>query len=471
MAIYHFHDRVISRGKGQSVVAAAAYQSRARLYNERDGETKDYSRKAGQDCLFSGVYVPKDAPAWAKDPERLWNGVERAEDQHNRTRARSATLAHGLDIGLMAELTPEQNRYALQDFIRETYVRHGYGVQASLHGPEQGGDARNIHAHLLVTIRTLDGDGFSPKKASLDRGEMQQQVRQWREAWAQTASRHLRRHGFTQEAERMASSHLTLEEQRQAALKRGDTAHAETLARDATEHLGPKATRRERDGIKTERGEINRKARAQAENRETLHRWKAQTEQAIAEEEARLQAQRQTEARPQAREPTPNPTASWWQAMNARAALHTPIPDNENQPEPPQRENAPRTPAARAFKQAQEPERTPQPEPPRRRTVQRETFNTSARPQESPPPRPASIEDTHTPTADFWKADRLKRAEPEEDQRPTEARRKGDGGDSQTQTHTPANENKRRPRAKTAEEMRARRSRGGRERTREPDRD
>ena len=109
--------------------------------------------------------------------------------------------------------------------------------------------------------------------------------------------------------------------------------------------------------------------------------------------------------------------------------------------------------------------------PPRRRTVQRETFNTSARPQESPPPRPASIEDTHTPTADFWKADRLKRAEEEEAQRRTEARRKGDGGDSQTQTPTPANENKRRPRAKTAEEMRARRSRGGRERTREPDRD
>ncbi len=235
MALYHCQVNAISRGKGQSVVAAAAYQSRARLYNERDGEVKDYSRKAGQDCLFSGVYVPKGAPEWAKDPERLWNGVERAEDQHNRTRKKSATLAYSLDIGLMAELTPEQNRYMLQDFIRDVYVRKGHGVQASIHGPEQGGDARNIHAHLLVTIRTLSGEGFSPKKESLDRGEMRDQVNAWREAWAQTASRHLRRHGFTQEAERMASSHLTLEEQRQAALKRGDTAHAETLARDATE--------------------------------------------------------------------------------------------------------------------------------------------------------------------------------------------------------------------------------------------
>lgn len=301
MAIYHFHDSVISRGQGQSVVAAAAYQLRAALYNERDGETKDYTQKAGQDLLFSGVYVPKNAPEWARDPQGLWNGVERAEDQHNKTRAKSATLAHNIDLALMAELTAEQNRYALQDFIREAYVREGYGVQASIHGPEQGGDGRNIHAHLLVTLRTLNGEGFSAIKPRRDRGQMQKQIYQWREAWAQTASRHLRRHGQEQAAARVEVGHLPLEEQRQKALERGDREHAEALAREATQHLGPKAARLERRGLQSERGDINRAAHAEASrHKQEREREREQAELARqiaeAEREAQREADRQAEA-------------------------------------------------------------------------------------------------------------------------------------------------------------------------------
>ena len=292
MAIYHFHDSVISRGKGQSVVAAAAYQSRAALYNERDGETKDYSQKTGQDLLFSGVYVPKDAPDWSRDAEQLWNGVERAEDQHNKTRKKSATLAHNIDLALMAELTAEQNRYALQDFIRETYVRAGHGVQASIHGHEAGGDRRNIHAHLLVSLRTLDGEGFRAQKERTDRRQMQKQLCAWREAWAHTAARHLRRHGHEQAAERMEVGHLDLETQRQKALERGDIEHAEALAREPTRHMGAHATRRERNGYQTERGDLNREIREQAKNSQTRNRWKDKTERELEElEDARRQAE------------------------------------------------------------------------------------------------------------------------------------------------------------------------------------
>ncbi|XQY93985.1 hypothetical protein ACNRWW_02245 [Metabacillus sp. HB246100] len=40
MAIYHFSTQVISRGKGQSAVASAAYRSGERLTDERTGEEK-----------------------------------------------------------------------------------------------------------------------------------------------------------------------------------------------------------------------------------------------------------------------------------------------------------------------------------------------------------------------------------------------------------------------------------------------
>src|ERR1035441_3927434 len=82
MAIFHLNAHVVSRGKGQNAVAKAAYNSRTKLEDERTGQTKDYRKFDG--LMFSGVFVPKDAPAWASDRQQLWNAVERREDESNR---------------------------------------------------------------------------------------------------------------------------------------------------------------------------------------------------------------------------------------------------------------------------------------------------------------------------------------------------------------------------------------------------
>jgi len=47
MAIYHLSARIVSRAKGQSAVAKAAYNSRSQLQDERSGQTYDYRRKGG----------------------------------------------------------------------------------------------------------------------------------------------------------------------------------------------------------------------------------------------------------------------------------------------------------------------------------------------------------------------------------------------------------------------------------------
>ena len=47
MAIYHCSIKIISRGKGKSAVAAAAYRSGEKLVNEYDGAIHDYTRKGG----------------------------------------------------------------------------------------------------------------------------------------------------------------------------------------------------------------------------------------------------------------------------------------------------------------------------------------------------------------------------------------------------------------------------------------
>jgi ATP-dependent exoDNAse (exonuclease V) alpha subunit len=131
MAIFHLNVHVVSRGKGQSAIAKAAYNSRTKLEDERTGINKDYSRVGG--VQFSGVFAPKDAPEWAKDREQLWNHVERREDESNR--ANSAQLAREIRIALPHELTDQQREWLVKDFVREELTRKGMVADVNIHAP------------------------------------------------------------------------------------------------------------------------------------------------------------------------------------------------------------------------------------------------------------------------------------------------------------------------------------------------
>ncbi len=248
MALYRCEASIISRGKGQSVVAAAAYQARDRLHNEQDGLTKDYTRHHGQELLECGIYAPKGAPAWVFNREQLWNAAEEAEDTYNKTRAKDAQTARRLEVALPHELNHEQNRRLLQDFLRDNFTRKGFACDVSIHGPHKDGDQRNTHAHILVTMRTVNAEGFNPQKPHPSKAEQRQQLEHWRENWARQCSRHLERAGFKMEAARMIYAHRTLEEQQKIAEARNDLEHAEALKRAPTLHEGPTATKMKREG-------------------------------------------------------------------------------------------------------------------------------------------------------------------------------------------------------------------------------
>ena len=77
MAIYHMQAKVVSRGSGRSAVAASAYMSCSRMYNDYDGIQHDYTRKQG--LIYQEVMLPPMAPSEWNDREQLWNAVEAAE--------------------------------------------------------------------------------------------------------------------------------------------------------------------------------------------------------------------------------------------------------------------------------------------------------------------------------------------------------------------------------------------------------
>ena len=81
IAIYHCNISIVSRGKGKSAVAAAAYRSGEKLTNEWDGITHDYTRKGG--VVHMEIMLPPHAPSSFSDRSTLWNSVELYEKAGN----------------------------------------------------------------------------------------------------------------------------------------------------------------------------------------------------------------------------------------------------------------------------------------------------------------------------------------------------------------------------------------------------
>jgi hypothetical protein len=154
-------------GRRNSAVAAAAYQGRHRLYDERNEEVQDYRRKSG--VAFTTILTPEGAPEWMQNPQRLWNAVEFKEDESNRHE--SAQLARSLEFALPVELTPEENRELALGVARE-FVSRGMVAQVSIHEPEPDNGQRNPHAHFLLTMREATAEGFGKKNREWNGGWM-----------------------------------------------------------------------------------------------------------------------------------------------------------------------------------------------------------------------------------------------------------------------------------------------------------
>ncbi len=149
LAIYHLEGKVVSRGTGRSAVAASAYLSCTNILNDYDGVRHDYTRKKG--LVWREVFLPEFAPPEWKDRGILWNAVEEAE------KTKDSRLAREFVPALPVELTPAQWQELLTDFIQDSFVAEGMCADVAIHDPHPPG--HNPHAHILLTVRPLDGQG------------------------------------------------------------------------------------------------------------------------------------------------------------------------------------------------------------------------------------------------------------------------------------------------------------------------
>lgn len=213
MAIYHYSQKPVSRGRGQSAVAGAAYRSAEKLYDQRLGQTFDYSRRRGvehAEIVLPTAAVQRDIQ-WARDRETLWNAAEGAEKR------KDARIAREHEVALPHELNKTQQIELLRAFALQIANRYNVAVDFALHRPHKKGDKRNFHAHIYSTTREITPTGLG-RKASIewsdtDRskqglGKAKEELTVMRGRWAELQNEHLAHAGLE-----VRVDHRTLEAQ------------------------------------------------------------------------------------------------------------------------------------------------------------------------------------------------------------------------------------------------------------------
>lgn len=270
MAIYHLSAKVISRAGGRSSVAAAAYRTAGRLHDDRQGLKHDYSRKGG--VVHSEIMVPENAPDWMRDRNQLWNAVEIIEKR------RDAQLAREVEVSLPRELDRGQRLKLLRGFIQREFVDRGMIADIAVHEGKARDGFGQPHAHVMLTMRELTGDGFGKKDRTWNAPDL---LLGWREAWARDANIALERAGRSERID-----HRSLDAQLREAEQQVERARAGGQEKLAFEHekkvielsrepepkIGPSANAQEKRGVVTERGEAFRAAQVRNAQREELGR-------------------------------------------------------------------------------------------------------------------------------------------------------------------------------------------------------
>lgn len=121
----------VSRGKGQSAVAGAAYRAGENIKARGqgiDGGDK-WFRYSNRALVVRDAFIltPEDAPAYATDRAELWNTVEEMETHKN------ARLGRELQLGLAYELSHEDQRALVEEFAKREFVERGFVVDVAIH--------------------------------------------------------------------------------------------------------------------------------------------------------------------------------------------------------------------------------------------------------------------------------------------------------------------------------------------------
>jgi hypothetical protein len=225
MAIFSMRMQVIGRSAGRSATAAAAYRSGEQLTDERTGQVHDYTGKS--DIYASEILKPENAPERLRDRATLWNEVEQVEKR------KDAQLSREVMVALPVELSHDQKESLTREYVQAEFVSQGMIADIGYHDF----DSHNPHAHIMLTMRDVDADGFGKKRRDWNK---RAEIERHRQAWAESVNKALEQAGYDERID-----HRSLKEQ--------------GLDREPQIHLGAKVLEMEARGIQTRVGDESRR--------------------------------------------------------------------------------------------------------------------------------------------------------------------------------------------------------------------
>ena len=273
MAQYHLSCSVKS-GPKSSAVASSAYISGEALFDDMDGLTKKY-RNTERILDSGGLVLPQNVPAGVHDRSSLWNAIEALDGLHGQ-------YCRTWDIALPHELSLDQQRALVLGFIDREFTSRGMIADWAIHDKDErkkdDPNDQNIHVHIMTTMRPIvqdrsgmwkfgkkwksvterDKDGRAICIGRDKRGHKRYKkhnipATDWnekatllsiRKGWADAANAALQRVGSDARIDHRSNR------------ERG-------LPYVPTIHLGPTAARMEREGQRSQRGDYNRRVRAE----------------------------------------------------------------------------------------------------------------------------------------------------------------------------------------------------------------
>ncbi|MDF0489006.1 Ti-type conjugative transfer relaxase TraA [Sphingomonas sp. H39-1-10] len=228
MAIFHFSAQVIGRAQGRSAVAAAAYRAAERLHDERLDRDHDFTNKSG--VVHSEILLPEGAPERFADRETLWNEVEATEKR------KDAQLSREVEFSIPREMTQAQGIELARDFVGQEFVERGMIADLNIHWDIGADGMAKPHAHVMLTMREVNEQGFGAKVRDWNRTEL---VEQWRERWADHVNTRLTELDIDARID-----HRSLE--------------AQGIGLEPQDKIGPAAQRMDERGLESERIEDHR---------------------------------------------------------------------------------------------------------------------------------------------------------------------------------------------------------------------
>lgn len=251
IAIFGFNVKTISRLRGESIAKTAAYILRENVFDSYQKKVHYYAQS--KDILFSEIIIPENAPREFLNLRTLLEEAERAERRYDARVGRVIRLTLPNDT----EISDDERINLVKGFVKDTFVSQNMCAVLAIHeGKNENPSKNNPHAHVVLTDRPVDINGFCARK-NRDWNKTEQ-ICKWRKIWAETQNKFFEEKGLE-----VRVSHESLETQ--------------GIDREPTIPLGREATALERKGICTEAGNQNREIEARRiaqEKEKSLHKRK-----------------------------------------------------------------------------------------------------------------------------------------------------------------------------------------------------